>query len=425
MTKKSIGHTQMTKPKAKATTAMRARSKSNKTKQANFKLFSLITIVLLLVIGVFALLGNPLSVLGAPTMKAKIIGLGERGPYGDMPEEVLLPPASFKPAISNISVTVRWKDLQPTSSFELKRSVIDNALKEVLAYDPTRSTKVRLRIFAGAQSPEWLKNDVGRLVMKDSKFSKGDDVPKWWNPEMAIYYKNLQTKLAAAYDNPSAPEASPYADLIGEVVVSMTTDFYPEPLLRHISNGSESGKFNQNSLRLAGYTKTADEYAVKKSIDAHDVWKYTRTNFAFNPYQFLLFNSDRSEVVYVEESSLPMTKGFMDYFRSKLGQRAVFGNDSIRPDFITGDENYSPMYDYMVNHPTSGYVSFQTEVGAPEKLTYDELKSVLRWAIAKNKTPTRNKILSIEIPERVFYTNFPYKLSELTSLNKQLKDSTR
>lgn len=282
----------------------------------------------------------------APAVKPLLTGLLSReGP----------PPAGLEAVVRSYALRVNWKDLQPTAG-----SLVTTALDADLAAAAARGARVKLRVFAGVNSPDWAKQLGGQPVaMIDPFDGKTGSVPRFWTPEFGAAYANLQTMLAARYD------ANP---VVAEVVVSRCSAFYPEPFLRQTSNAD-----NRAALLAAGYTMDADKACHRAQVDAHQVWAQTHSGLAFNPAQFV----SAAGAAVADDA---FTAEMMSYCRSRLGSRCVLENMSIRSPISSLDPNpaqprYQRMYDAMAAQGPP--LAFQTAV----EDRIGDCAATLDWAI--------------------------------------------
>jgi hypothetical protein len=265
--------------------------------------------------------------------------------------------------VRSSSVRILWKHLQPTGADSLDPTRID----QELARPGTK--RVRLRVFAGMHSPDWVKHLAGGPVpdfvdpfdVVAGQPPKTEDIPRFWTPEVGAAYANLQRLLAARYDGDPR---------IAEVVISRCSAFYPEPFLRQASDAA-----NRAKLVEAGYTVAADRQCHEEQIEAHRVWTTTRSSLAVNPAQ-LVESADRHVV------DLDFTTEMMSHCRTTLGKRCVLSNNSIRWPLSDLDKDrpqeayYQRMYDAMA--ALGPPVAFQTAVGA----RIGDCAETLRWAVA-------------------------------------------
>ena len=287
----------------------------------------------------------------AVTLKPLLTGLVSR----DDPAE-----ADLADVVRSQSLRIPWAKLQPDGPDSLDTALITEEL------DEAGTSRVRLRVFAGMHSPDWVKQLAGGPVTGfvdpfDGPGAQPETIPRFWTPEVGAAYANLQRLLAAEYD------ANPR---IAEVVISRCSAFYPEPFLRQASIAN-----NRRLLVDAGYTIAADKVCHQEQIDAHTVWKTTRSSLAVNPAQ-LVESVDRHVV------DLPFTTQMMTYCRTTLGQRCVLSNNSIRWPLSELDKDrpaeayYQRMYESMAS--LGAPVAFQTAVGG----RIGNCEETLRWAVA-------------------------------------------
>lgn len=276
------------------------------------------------------------------------------------------PPAALAGVVRSWAVKVAWRDLQPTSSGPLDTVALD----EALAVARAAGTRIRLRVFAGAQAPAWAKELGGPPVTLTDPFDgKVATVPRFWTPEFGRAYDDLQRQLAGRYD------ADP---VVAEVVVSRCSAFYPEPFLRQTSVAA-----NRTALLAAGYTVELDKACHREQVDAHRAWTTTRSGLAFNPAQLV---SPTGAALTDDAFTVEM----MTYCRTRLGSRCVLENMSIRSPISSLDQNpaqprYQRMYDAMSAQGPP--LAFQTAV----EDRIGDCAATLDWAIARGAA-------SVELP---------------------------
>jgi hypothetical protein len=144
--------------------------------------------------------------------------------------------------------------------------------------------------------------------------------------------------LAARYD--SVPE-------IREVTMSRCTTVYDEPFIRDRNSPATVA-----ALRAAGYTQAADVRCLNDQIDAHAVWRSTRSGLALSPYQRIDPAAGGDGVA--------ITVPLMTLCRTRLGARCVLENNSLRTPLQGGD--YTPMYARI--QQLGPPISFQTATAA-------------------------------------------------------------
>lgn len=269
-----------------------------------------------------------------PTVKPLLTGLLDRdGP----------PPAALEDIVKSYVLNVDWKDLQPSSGDTLATAALDQALTQA----KDRGARVKLRIMAGIHAPDWAKALGGGAVsLDDPHDGRTGTVPRFWTPAFGAAYAHLHELLAERYD--SNPR-------VAEVVISRCTTFYAEPFIRQTSDAG-----NRKALLAAGYTRAKDKDCHRQQVNAHKVWKRTRSGLALNPAQFMTANGGRV----VDDK---FTAAIMRHCRDSLGKRCVLENNSIRSPISSLDPNpdqphYRRMYRAMLRH--SPHRAFQTATSA-------------------------------------------------------------
>jgi hypothetical protein len=256
----------------------------------------------------------------ADDLKAPVEGLTDRnGPA----------PTAYRPVVDPFVIRLPWSQLQPTPG-TLNTAPIDAAL--------AGSTSVRLRITAGVDAPAWLKGDNPMPWYADG--AQIGMIGRFWEPAFDVAYRDLQQRLATAYDGDAR---------VREVAVSRCTTEFAEPYIRHIGQLA----LNREALEEAGYTAAADDECHRDEIEAHAVWQRTRAYLAFNPFQRI------DETTWTGRVDLPFTRAMIDYCRSVLGARCVLGNNSLDPD---RPATYVEMYEYIA--AKGGPISYQTATAA-------------------------------------------------------------
>ncbi|TMD92048.1 MAG: hypothetical protein E6I76_18040 [Chloroflexi bacterium] len=256
-----------------------------------------------------------------------------------------IPPADDLPAISGVVVEVAWSDLQPSPEGAIvSGNAIDRTLATVRALNadrPAHPLAIKLRIDGGIHAPAWAKSLGGApITVTDPTDGVTGTVGRFWSEGYGRAYANLESLLAARYD--SVPE-------IREVTMSRCTTVYDEPFIR-----DRNDRTTVAALLAAGFTQAADVQCLSEQIDAHAVWRSTRSGLALSPYQRL----DPAG----SGDGVQVTAPLMDLCRSRLGARCVLENNSLRNPPQGGD--YTPMYALIQR--LGAPISFQT--AAPAKL---------------------------------------------------------
>jgi hypothetical protein len=149
-------------------------------------------------------------------------------------------------------------------------------------------------------------------------------VGRFWTAAFGQAYQDFENKLAAKYD--AVLE-------IREVTMSRCTTIYDEPFLRQTSDPATVANFWN-----AGYSVAADKLCQEQQIQAHAVWRHTRSDLAFNPFEEIFSATQHG----VDE---PFTEQMMSYCRQVLGARCILENNSLRMSSM--GTNYDQMYAAM------------------------------------------------------------------------------
>jgi hypothetical protein len=262
-----------------------------------------------------------------------------------------MPPPASQRTVSAFVVDVAWADLQPLKGGQIMSgNAIDQAIDAVRALPPDVPMKLRLRVRAGVDAPEWAKHLGGAPVtVVDGK--KTGTVGRFWTAKFGQAYRALQQKLADLYD--AVPE-------VAQVEISRCSTFYAEPFLRQWGDPT-----TQQNLVAAGYTAGADDACQHQEVDAHQVWLHTRSGLSLNPYQRI----GATGTVTVDEA---FTETMIGYCRTSLGERCVLENHSIRSPLQSGP--YASMYQAI--QAAGGPISYQT--ATPDNI--GDWQATLTWA---------------------------------------------
>jgi hypothetical protein len=258
--------------------------------------------------------------------------------------------------------------------------------------------------------------DKGSLNMYDNWTGDKRRIGKFWTNTYRDAYNALQTELARQFDT---------HPLLAETVVSRCSLFYPEPLLRGV-HGTARGtmvldddnftpisimEYNMRNLHLAGFTLAADKTCQDESLQAHDAWRFTRTQLAFSEY---------SEIADMTPGGNPITSVRGDYSdypvtlirkcRTLLSSRCVLGNYSIRwPTILSNIHN-----EIRRQGPP---IAYQTAVATgPGTIGIGDWRETLNWAANTQKAN------SVELVARDDYDN-EYPIGELGTYDTQLRDN--
>ena len=297
------------------------------------------------------------SAVSPPTtvLKAPVAGLLTRdGPPQD----------ALAPAVSGWVVNADWSELQPTAGGPLAAgNVIDRAITEARRAAPAVGTAaLEIRVFAGIHAPDWAKSLGGPPVaVRDPQSGQGGTAGRFWTPEFGQAYARLQEELAAAYD--AVPE-------IREVTAARCTTVFSEPFIRDLRDPA-----TVSALLAAGFTPDADARCQREQIDAHDVWRQTRTTVAFNPYERLEPNGTATP-------DLDFSRQMMAYCRERLKDRCVLENNSVRWPLPGAGALYAALASF--GPPLAFQTATQRRVG--------DLVGAIRYCISLGAA-------SVELPE--------------------------
>ena len=244
--------------------------------------------------------------------------------------------------IRGIVVNIGWDEVQTSGGGEiLTANPIDAALDEVRAFNtrnPAAPVAIKLRVTAGVNAPEWLKQEVGAAFADNPAGEGAGEVPYWWRPEVDRAYRDLMQKLASRYDHVAE---------IREVQITRCSLIYPEPFIRMRSENDAMVAFKANGL-----TRSSDLACLRASIDAHRVWRTTRSALALNPYQ----DPDG------KGGDVATTLEIAAECRQVLGARCLLENHSVR------DGSQGPDYEEMYAAMTAMGRPLAIQTATPAKI---------------------------------------------------------
>jgi hypothetical protein len=187
---------------------------------------------------------------------------------------------------------------------------------------PEAPLGIKLRVMAGRGAPQWLKDRVGSQFVQVPTDQGNGTVPFWWKPEVDTAYRNLQQQLAGRYDAVAE---------IREVQIDRCMVIYEEPFMRVTGDSVALAAF-----KAAGLTRAADQTCYKQQVQAHSVWKQTRSVLALNPYQ---------DPATVPLTDVDFTVKMAKQCRTILGNRCIVENHSIKQTGLGAD--YERLYKKM------------------------------------------------------------------------------
>lgn len=264
-------------------------------------------------------------------LKEPIVGLLDR--QGE-------PKAGYE--LSGWVVKSSWADLQPTAGGPIaEQNDIDNAIVRAREL----GLVLKLRVYAGDEAPEWAKQLGGPPVpLVDPADGQTTTVGRFWTEPFGRAYADFQGLLAARYDGVAE---------IRETVVSRCTTVFAEPFIRQTGAAE-----NLTTYAAAGLNDATDLRCFKEQIDAHDVWKRTRSDLAVSPYQSVQAKAAARNEGRAVRGDLAIPEEVMRYCRERLGPRCILENNSLR---IEPRAQYEELYEVMrgLGRP----LAFQTATG--------------------------------------------------------------
>jgi hypothetical protein len=257
--------------------------------------------------------------LHAQQLKPQIHGLMNRGrlsvdrpdqaPNNSLDEIQALPPGIFDAVIVNL----KWVQLQPSPD-RLDTAALESALADVRSYNRQHSQTplaVKLRIWQGADSPDWVKNlgaPAVAIVHKDKSISIG----RFWSAEYRQAWRAFQSKLAEKYD------AEP---LIREVTNTSCSSVTDEPSVMNVSDKKEKEVEAVDNLMKAGFSDAAYRDCLMQSANDYTGWRTTSIDFPVGGYRRI----DNGKPVHDRQVDFQV----MSAFRQALGARAILSNHAL------------------------------------------------------------------------------------------------
>jgi hypothetical protein len=277
----------------------------------------------------------PPAVAATAVVKAPVVGLVDRHH---------VPPSAVAGVVRSFVVDVPWATLQPVQGGPL---VHPNPIDAAIAQARAGGFALKLRVEAGIAAPQWAKTLDGppmTFYYTDATVSSAGTVAgtvgRFWTPAFSAAYAALQVRLAAAYDG--VPE-------IRETTVTQCQTIFAETYLRNAKDPR-----NTSALLADGFTRAGDDQCHAAQLQAHRVWKRTRSEVAFNPYQGIAPTGAVTQ-------DTAYTLGQMDGCRQVLARMCVLANFSLSSDRIA-DPEYGAIYEHM--RALGAPIDFQTATAA-------------------------------------------------------------
>lgn len=206
-----------------------------------------------------------------------------------------------------------WDQLEPQRG-RFDFSVLDHAIANLRSYNaahPATPMVGKLRIFSGLHAPDWVLHlDGGPVTLV--RGTRSAAFPHFWSVPYRKAWRELQTALAAHYDN---------NPLIAEVAVSSCSSVSAEPFAVPLSPA------NRGPLAAAGYTTASMQACLMGAIDDYAVWRHTAIDYTFNPMRILVSEAPPG-------TGAAFTIKVMRRFRATYGARAVIANHGLQPQTI-------------------------------------------------------------------------------------------
>lgn len=234
-----------------------------------------------------------------------------------------------KPLVRGFVIPVLWKDVQPTGPDSFDTTAID----QQLAFARTHDLAVRMRVYAGYNSPSWVLKQAGSIPWQGAAGDPAPstyDIPKFWDSGFQRLFQQFDAKLAAKYD--SDPQ-------VREVVPGMCITNFAEPFQRQFSQ-----KVNIATASGQGYTDASDQSCLKATVTLFKAdWRTTNLALAFNPYQSTATKqsaADKSDAG--AQASIQVPRAIAEYCIAQLGPRCVVGNNSMKD--VSRGRSYDALY---------------------------------------------------------------------------------
>lgn len=275
-----------------------------------------------------------------------------------------------KPLVRGFVVPVLWKDVQPTGPDSFDTTTID----QQLAFARAHGLAVRMRVYAGYNSPSWVLERAGSITWQGAAGDPAPssyDIPKFWDSGFQRLFQQFDAKLAAKYDGDP---------VVREVVPGMCITNFAEPFQRQFSQ-----KVNIATASAQGYSDASDQACLKATVSVFKAdWPTTNLALAFNPYQSTVTRpsaADKSDAG--AQASIEVPRGIAEYCVAQLGARCVVGNNSMKD--VSRGRSYDALYAMLQGLHQPLYI--QTASGA----------KIQDWQVALQNSVDLGAI-SIELP---------------------------
>ena len=306
-------------------------------------------------------------------------------------------PTDWAESVDGIVVQLEWSELQPDAPLNsnqkavLDSSWIDDAIDEVETWndvDGNNQLGIKLRIFAGIYTPQWVKDEAGSSTLDFKRSNFDGDYPHFWKTKFKTRYKELHQLLAAKYD--SEP-------LIKEIAISAC-------MIKNADmHRARSEYLNINILVDAGLTWRKDRTCQNWQINAvAGKWDTTWVSVA-RPH----FRQFKKMETPPKKSDWPLNTSVMKETveTCRKAETCVSGNNSLEQEdkdanAFTNDQHaiYYAASKYRKNNESKAPLYFQTDVKIAQGSGL--IHNIIGWGI-KN-----SHVEMIELPTLKAFKNY-------------------
>lgn len=263
-----------------------------------------------------------LTPVGGASPKARLRGLIDmqdiswHNTQGGQPAFTMANVDQFPGLFGGIVINATWSQMQPTQAGAIDFGVVDADVAAVQAYNDTAANAnaplgVKLRIYAGANAPDWAKAIGGPITIYRNPAgcnSQTDTCPltygAFWTTPYITAWRAFQQQVAAHYDgNP----------LIQAVAVTSCASQTDEPFVPAV------GPLSKSNMQTAGYSDASEQACLSGAIQDYAAWKETPIDFTFNTY--VKFSGGGTDAAF--------TQTVMTACRQSLGSRCVLDNHAL------------------------------------------------------------------------------------------------
>jgi len=280
--------------------------------------------------GVRLLRGFLIATLALAIELVAVVGIGALPAQADDGDYSAAAAAVLKPALRGLVVTqpdalgtVPYAEFGsmrlPWSSLQSAPGVFDfSSIDRALAAHP--DVQFRLRIMAGINSPQFVKQASGGCVLIEPNSPNGNTgcTPRFWTDAFHTRYVSLMQALASTYeDDPQ----------VVEIANSECTTIYSEPFIL----GADTASIDR--LWDAGYTKAGHATCLRRSTSAMmNLFPTTRISIAgHTKWQFIVAAPwNPADAIYA--ASWEDERAMLNELSSSYGPRLVLEDHGLGPD---------------------------------------------------------------------------------------------